>query len=104
VSRDHWILNAAGEAVPFDGHFLKWAEWFETADRVVMQTDVAEDIRVSTVFLGLDYGFGGRPLVFETMVFRRGSGCECDRYSTRAEALAGHAAMVERARAGEWKP
>jgi hypothetical protein len=45
---------------------------------------------VSTVFLGIDHGFGDDPILFETMVF----GGEYDgiqkRYSTWDEAVEGH--------------
>jgi hypothetical protein len=48
------------------------------------------DIRVSTVFLGIDHGFGGKPLLFETMVFGgRLNGYQC-RYGTYDEAVEGH--------------
>lgn len=53
---------------------------------------------VSTVWLGLDHRFTdeGPPLIFETMVFDQSrdedswSELYCERYSTEAEALAGH--------------
>lgn len=53
---------------------------------------------VSTVFLGLDHGFGGPPIVFETMVFTDGKGGDMERYSTYDEAMAGHKVMVEKVR------
>lgn len=60
---------------------------------------------VSTVWLGLDHRFGyGPPLIFETMVFASEDsymGLECDRYSTEAAAIEGHARMVGRVLAGE---
>lgn len=47
----------------------QWAEWFGKADRYVAVTEI-ESLRVSTVFVGLDYSFGeGPPLLFETMIF-----------------------------------
>jgi len=52
---------------------------------------------ISTVALGLDHQYGeGPPLIFETMVFPSGSWDVLDmaRYSTLAEAQAGHAEMV----------
>lgn len=50
--------------------YLKWAEWFGTADTVVARTDNGV-LYVSTVFLGIDHGFYGsnRPVLFETMTF-----------------------------------
>ena len=49
---------------------MEWAKWFETANRVVAQTEVGS-LFVSTVFLGLDHNFldSGQPLLFETMIF-----------------------------------
>lgn len=58
--------------------------------------DLTVSFDVSTVWLGFDHAFGGlAPIIFETMVFQ-GSFREmtCDRYSTEAQALAGHTAMV----------
>jgi hypothetical protein len=59
---------------------------------------------VSTVFLGLDHGWGesAAPILFESMAFaipgQQEAGsmaeCHCDRYCTWAEAEAGHARMV----------
>ncbi|MEU6674851.1 hypothetical protein [Streptomyces sp. NPDC046925] len=63
---------------------------------VTSLSDPAVDLLVSTVWLGLNHQFGdGPPLLFETMVF----GSErteqyTDRYSTLAEAEAGHAETV----------
>lgn len=82
---------------------LRWAKWFETADRHVAQTTVGSTW-VSTVFLGIDHQFGdGPPLVFETMTFplnangeRDASGEETYRYATWSDAEAGHAAVVKR--------
>lgn len=74
--------------------------WLRTgdADRHVAETTVAGRYWVSTIWLGLDHGFGaGPPLIFETMVFGLGSGfedLECRRYATEAGALAGHAQVV----------
>ena len=82
------------------GDVLEWAREFETSDRHVgltQVTDRARSIRVSTVFLGLDHGFGsGPPLIFETMTFPDDDLLEedCERYATEDQAHAGHAAMV----------
>lgn len=71
---------------------MRWAEWFETADRTVKWTKT-EHHWISTVFLGLDHQHfgGGPPLVFETMSFEEeGDSVHQDRYSTWAEAETGH--------------
>jgi hypothetical protein len=92
-----YILNADGDPVPVD--LLTWAAWFEDvaqiAHRRIARTTLPDGRLVSTVFLGLDHRYGdGPPLLFETMVFRDGEEEACDRYTTRAEALAGHARIV----------
>jgi hypothetical protein len=76
---------------------FKWAEWMGNADRHVRDT-FRDDVRVSTVFLGLDHNhFGdGPPLLFETMVFINGRGDEQERYSTWAEAEAGHQNFINK--------
>jgi hypothetical protein len=79
---------------------LSWGRWFEKADRTVARSEIGASA-VSTVFLGRDHSFGGgAPLLFETMVFGGPLDGEEDRYSTWDEAEAGHAAMVERVKAG----
>lgn len=96
----NYILNNEGEPVA-TMDVLEWAKWFETADRKIAKDQIG-DCRVSTVFLGMDHSFGdGPPLLFETMVFgppKHPLDEECERYTTRAEALAGHKAMCERVR------
>ncbi len=80
-----------------DGHtpvecndIMVFGQWFEDADRSVASTDIG-DIRVSTVFLGIDHNFvGGTPILFETMVFGLDDDEMCDRYATWAEAVIGH--------------
>lgn len=68
----HYILNHQGEPVP-EPDTLKWAEWYEHADRQVEETFFAEDsIRVSTVFLSIPHvnkHTGEQGMLYETMVF-----------------------------------
>lgn len=58
-------------------------------------------------FLSMDHSFGhGRPLLYETMIFGGPHHGEQWRYSTRSEAVEGHAAalalvLVERAKGGQ---
>jgi hypothetical protein len=74
---------------------MRWARWMEKAERHVRDS-FQGDVRVSTVFLGLDHSFRdtGPPLLFETMGFVGHAGVEQERYSTWAEAEEGHARMV----------
>lgn len=63
----------------------------------MVAVDIVNDSRISTVWLGLDHGFGSRsPLIFETMVFGGPLNQEMKRYRTLQEAVAGHEEMVER--------
>lgn len=64
---------------------------------------------VSTVWLGMDHGFGrGRPVIFETMIYedKGDHGDFMDeqwRYCTELEALAGHDRIVEALKNGRLK-
>jgi hypothetical protein len=78
-------------------------EWAPTVDdaklKRVAETTLPDGKWISTVWLGLDHNFNerGPPLIFETMVFsssREMTELYTERYSTEAEALAGHEAMV----------
>lgn len=83
---------------------LEWGKLFEDMQyRRIGSTHLWHGAWVSTVWLGLDHGFGeGPPLIFESMTFAAGMGdVDCDRYSTFADAYAGHLAMVKRWR---WRP
>lgn len=64
-------------------------------------SDHVGDAWVSTVWLGIDHGFGyGAPILFETMVFGGEFDEWCLRYQTRAEALDGHRRVVAALQAG----
>jgi len=83
------------KAVP-EPDIMAWAKWFESANRVVKKTEVANGVEVSTVFLGIDHQFGdGDPLLFETMIFGGERDGYQDRYSTWDEALKAHEAIVK---------
>jgi hypothetical protein len=69
--------------------------------RAHRKTTVPEaDAEVSTVWLGMDHAWGGGPpLIFESMVFGGNLDQEQVRYSTLAQAHAGHDDLVARVRA-----
>lgn len=106
----HFLLDDSGNVVP--ASLFEWCFWYEKSRQRVIQQDYVEDCKCSTVFTGLDMGYrllpGGKPLVFETMVF--GAEYVGDffgkpmtfrpelqtyRCSTLAEALAQHQAGLE---------
>jgi hypothetical protein len=72
-------------------NLIQWAIAFERFDRHVAHDDLG-GAWVSSVFLGLDHGFGapGGPVLYETMVFGGAHDGHQRRYHTRAEAAAGH--------------
>lgn len=90
----------------------EWAKGFEDTDkRVVEQTlfgspivrtktwfgktkEVTDVNMVSTVFLGLNSGFGGKDLWFETMSYIDGEWEDQYRYGTWEEAVRGHKRVV----------
>lgn len=83
----------------WDGHPITIGEWIDLngKERRVGKAVIrrgAETFRVSTVYLGLDHGFGrgGPPIIFETMIFPGDDWTEVyrDRYSTLKQARAGH--------------
>ena len=76
---------------------LEWGEFMQSGERTVAKSEKGE-VRVSTVFLGLDHSFGsGDPLLFETMIFGGEHDQDCERYCTWEEAEAGHKSMCEKA-------
>lgn len=78
---------------------LEWGRWMESGERRVALDEISPEVKVSTVFLGLDHNFGdGPPVFFETMVFGGPLDGEGERYSTWQEAEAGHRAIVDRVR------
>lgn len=90
---DKYIL--IGKEPILEKDLLKWARKFETVDRRVARDKIGK-VSVSTVFLGLDHNFdGGKPLLFETMIFGGKHDQYTDRYSTWEEAEKGHKKAVE---------
>jgi hypothetical protein len=74
---------------------MEWGRFYEeVSNRRVAETKRG-DVRVSTVFLGLDHSFGdGPPLIFETMIFGGEHDEWIDRCSTYDEAEAMHERAV----------
>ena len=68
----------------------EWAERFATDGYRQVAYNVVGDVAVSTVWLGLDHGYGGPPLIFETMIFGGPMDHECWRWPSEAAAIAGH--------------
>lgn len=95
----HWILvNDKLKEVDL----MTWANWFENPKnpgRITKQTTVKK-VRISTVFLGLDHGWGmsKNPVLWETMIFNsnlKGLKDYQVRYSSLKDAKAGHEYAVK---------
>ena len=93
------LLDPHTKQLRFTDDVREWGRAFEDMDaRIVDRMQVSDEALVSTVFLGLDHGFGGTPLWFETMVFGGPLDQETERYTTYEAAETGHRLMVERVR------
>lgn len=96
---DKYIL-VGRQPTPCDD-LLKWSRWYQENERHVGDETIG-DVRVSTIFLGLDLSWGeGDPLLFETMVFGGEHDQWQDRYATYEEAESGHKRVVNAITAGE---
>ena len=97
----HYVL--IGKLAVPERDLMKWAAWFETADRRVFNTQIG-GIWISTVFLALDHSFNFQndpeimPVLFETIIFRGGNADDRWRCSSWEEAEAQHKAAVEQVR------
>ena len=102
MSLDKYVLNGNGDAVVEPDRF-RWAEWLEGADRKI-GNDYIGEVHVSTVFLGIDHAFGeGPPVLWETMIFGGPHNDYQERYTSREDAIAGHAKALRIVR-GEEEP
>ena len=101
-----YMLDASGAPIPTDDDFA-WGKWFEEHHdaRSVARTVVADGVRVSTCFLGVDHGFGlsDEPILWETLIFGGTHNLEGERYASVDDARAGHELWVMVAR-GELTP
>lgn len=96
-----YILNENKEVIE-----SRHDEWMIYVGRPNYNNKVALDIigdrRISTVFVGIDYGFGmtPKPIVFETMVFDdvNFNMIKQKRYATWNEAVEGHKFILEEVR------
>jgi hypothetical protein len=92
------FYNRAGQVIDLQ----KWAFLSAKNDYVGIDlTEIGPDVRVSTIWVGIDYGPGHPfpPMIYETMVFDRrepyGTTGENYRYPTEESAIAGHLAVCE---------
>lgn len=97
-----WILDDEGIPKPVSS-VEEWAKFYNRNERFIARYE-RDGYLVSTVFLGLDHNFFGKgpPILFETMVFDDGEGdsilgseINCERSSTKDDALIVHERMVK---------
>lgn len=88
-----YILDEHRRVAPCND-LLEWEKWMQTEDRIIAKT-MHCNVRVSTVFLGLDHSFEGELLtLFETMIFGGKHNAYQKRYTTLKEAEEGHKVAV----------
>lgn len=93
-----YLLDDENNPVETDD-VVAWGQMMQNLSKRLVAVDMIDGTRVSTVFLGMDHGFGrrGPPVLWETMVFGpNGGGQECERYRSLDEAKLGHALMIAR--------
>ncbi len=100
MGKDYKYILKGKKAV-VEPNILKWARWMEKESRRVAFDTAPDDIKISTVFLGIDHGMGmsKKPILFETLVFRPlpdgfMEDLDGERYHTWEEAKRGHDKFV----------
>lgn len=106
MQNDNNDFNFPREITPYDrailidkkvvpcSDYIVWCSWWSFSNRTVKITDI-ERISISTVFLGLDHGYDGNHLWFETIAFGFQNNKIQGRYETWEEAEAGHEEVVK---------
>lgn len=62
---NNYILDDQGNPV-IEPDIIKWGEWRQNFDPQIAK-DTIGGVLISTVFLGVDHGFHGTPILYETM-------------------------------------
>ena len=98
-----WTWDGEGEPrrVPAST-YLDWLMTLPHGVRVVALTRINDDVRVSTVFVGVDHDRAGRlPILFETRVFGGKLDRAVQRYETAEQARRGHEEIVRQVKEKE---
>ncbi len=93
--REHkYILDEQNNPVP-EPDTLTWGRWNDNFKNRHVATTLLGNVKVSTVFLGLDHSWGeGPPLLWETMIFGGEHDEYQDRYTSLEAAKIGHTTAV----------
>lgn len=89
----YYAILEGKTVVPVDD-VLTMGRFLEDIERRTIGRDEIVGILISTVFLGINHGFGRTPLWFETMIFGGEHHDYQERYSVWEEAELGHAKAV----------
>lgn len=91
----YYKLDENKKTIPCD--LMEWSQRFEDQDGRRVEWTEIDKFDISTVFLGLDHNyFGGRPLLFETMIFDPdGNDVYMRRCSTWEEAQGQHLSALD---------
>lgn len=91
------LYDRSGEPISM----MKYLMLFSDKRYQQVAYDEIGDYSISTVWLGIDFGFGvsDEPVIFETMIFGPSGALSQEqyRYTSETEALAGHAQLVAQA-------
>ena len=91
---DYYILQ---DKEPIQVSLLEWAMWLDnTFHERIVDKDLVNGKKVSTVFLGLDHSYEKDQIhIFETMVFEGRNDIYCERYATWEQAEEGHQRAIQ---------
>jgi hypothetical protein len=94
---DYYILV---DRLPVAVDVHTWARFFGNIDNRRIGQDIFDNVRVSTVFLGFNHNMHstGNPVLFETMIFGGPLDSSQWRYTSYADAEAGHKCAVNQAK------
>ena len=71
--------------------FMEFAIWSQDRSNMIVEQTEIGNIKISTVFLGIDHSYiGGEPILFETMIFGGKHDQYQQRYRFHNEAVKGH--------------
>lgn len=95
--RSRFVLDAEGVPEPCEDRAL-WGKWAEDTDRRIAHSKIGS-FEIVTLFVGIDLrdeGDEGDPILWVTET-KIPLEIPCDRYRSRADAMAGHEAACEAA-------